>query len=204
MNRARKIVAAVALAFATSCASDSNISPLMDQVGKDQAAPVPLRGQAVVVFMRPTGDSPDVQSTVYDLQKDGDHFVGVVSDGTRVHWVTWAGSHLFMVIGENADFMNAELAEGKVYYARVVPRSGALKSRFSIKPVRRAQIGTPEWTTWDDTSSVLLRCSSRCEEWVDNNVNSVVGKRNKYMAKWTKKTEGKRRRAGLLAEDGYP
>lgn len=199
-----KPLGAMLVALCLACASD-NVSPLMEQVGRNVSAPVPLRGQAVVVFMRPTGDSPDVQATVYDLQNDGDHFIGVVSDGTRVHYVTWAGRHLFMVIGENADFMEANMVEGKTYYVRVTPRAGALKARFSLKPVRKAQIGTAEWTEWDDNSQLLLRCSStECERWVNNNVNSVVGKRQKYMQKWERKTVGKRRAAGLQPQDGYP
>lgn len=202
LQRIASFAALGLLALAFGCASDSNISPLMDRLGKDAYTPVPLRGQAVVVFMRPTDESSSVQSTLYDMQQDGDHFVGVVSAETKVAFITPAGSHLFMVIGENADFMNAELLEGKTYYALVLPRKGVLKSRFSIRPVRKRQIGTPEFEQWE--SGELLRCGTDCERWVRNNVNSIVGKRSEYLAKWNRKSEVKRRAAGLLPEDGYP
>ena len=44
-------------------------------------------------------------------------FIGILSGKTKVAHLTEPGEKLFMVIGENADFMKATLEAGKTYYA---------------------------------------------------------------------------------------
>ena len=191
------------LALTLGCSTPgSRISPLMTRLGADAHTPVPLYGRAVVVFIRPTEDSSMTQSTVYEITQAGDRFVGVVSGSSRVAYMTQAGSRMFMVVGEAADFMYAELAEGKTYYVHVEPRIGWWKSRFSLIPVRRPQIESPEFQKWDSVE--LLAPGPDCEQWVRDNVNSIVEKRRQYLPEWYKKTEYDRRKAGLHVEDGYP
>jgi hypothetical protein len=203
----RALLSAIALialiALLPGCSTPgSSISPLMTRLGPDAHTPVPLYGRAVVVFMRPTEDNSLTQSTVYEVASDGDHFVGVVSASSKVAYMTPAGKSLFMVVGESADFMYAELAEGKTYYVLVDPRVGWWKSRFSLLPVRKAQIGSPEFQQWDTVD--LLVPGPDCEQWVRDNVNSIVEKRNHYLPDWNRESQAARRSAGLHAEDGYP
>jgi hypothetical protein len=202
--RAGALVSLVAaLALASGCSTPgSNISPLMTRLGGDAHTPVPLYGRAVVVFIRPNEDSSMTQSTVYEITQQGDRFVGVVSGSSRVAYMTQAGRRMFMVVGEAADFMYAELAEGKTYYVHVEPRIGWWKSRFSLIPVRRPQIESTEFQQWDSVD--LLVPGPGCEQWVRDNVNSIVEKRNEYLPEWYKKSESERRSIGLHAEDGYP
>jgi len=190
------------LALAACSTPGSNISPLMVKLGKDAHTPVPLLGQAVVEFIRPNEDNSMTQSTIYDIQSDGDHFVGVVSGSSRVAYVTQTGSHLFMVVGESADFMEAELAEGKTYYVRVEPRAGVWKSRFSLIPIRRHQIGTPEFTEWESVE--MLGQGPDCVQWVRDNVDSIVEKRNNWLPEYNSRPDADKRAGKLYAEDGYP
>jgi hypothetical protein len=199
--RARAAILLLALACGCST-TGSNISPLMRRLGGDAHTPVPLYGQAVVEFIRPSDDSSMTQSTVYEITREGDRFVGVVSGSSRVAYMTRAGNTMFMVVGEAADFMYAELAEGKTYYVHVEPRIGWWKSRFSLIPVRRPQIESKEFQQWDSVD--LLTPGPDCEQWVRDNVNSIVQKRNQYLPEWYKKSESERVRIGLHAEDGYP
>jgi hypothetical protein len=202
--RTRALLSALALlSLASACSTPgSSISSLMVRLGKDAHTPTPLYGRAVVVFIRPTEDSELTQSTVYDIRDDGDHFVGIVSASSRVAYMAPAGRHTFMVVGEAADFMYAELAEGKTYYVHVEPRIGWWKSRFSLIPIRRFQIESPEFQAWDSVE--LLAPGPECDQWVQDNVDSIIEKRNTYLVEWYKKTENTRRRIGLHLEDGYP
>lgn len=54
---------------------------------------------------------------------------------TKVAYHTEPGEHMFMVIAESADFMQATLEAGKTYYAQIVPRPGVWKARFSFRPI---------------------------------------------------------------------
>jgi len=203
MDRLCVLGSGLALMALTACFTPgSSISPLMVKLGKDARTPVPLYRQAVVEFLRPNEDNSFTQSTIYDIQSDGDHFVGVVSGSSRVAYMTSMGSHLFMVIGESADFMSAELVEGKTYYVLVDPRVGWFKSRFSLLPVRRAQIGSPEFQQWESVE--MLGQGPDCVQWVRDNVDSIVEKRNRYLPRYYEDSESVRRAAGLHAEDGYP
>ncbi|HXZ85231.1 MAG TPA: hypothetical protein VEI82_07055 [Myxococcota bacterium] len=190
------------LALASCWTPGGQISPLMVKLGKDARTPVPLYGQAVVEFLRPNEDNSMTQSTVYDIRSDGDHFIGVVSGSSRVAYMAPMGEHLFMVIGESADFMYAELAEGKTYYVLVDPRVGWFKSRFSLLPVRHAQIGTPEFTQWESVE--MLGQGPGCVQWARENVDSIVEKRNTFLPRYMSDPEWERKANGLHAEDGYP
>lgn len=197
--------AAIALAalLAAGCASEpgDDISPFMNKLGTNKRVPPPGPDESVVIFIRPTDESNSTQSTLYDLRDDGDHFVGVGSAMSRVAWRTSPGGHLFMVIGEAADFMYAELAPGKTYYARVVPRFGFTKARFSLFPVRRQELGGAAFDEWNALE--LVECNTDCERWVRKHVNSIVSKRSEYLAKWDKKTQRERAAAGLQVDDGW-
>jgi hypothetical protein len=201
-GRAGRAAALALVALASCWTPGGQISPLMVKLGKDARTPVPLLGQAVVEFLRPNEDNSMTQSTVYDMRSDGDHFVGVVSGSSRVAWMTPAGEHTFMVIGESADFMYANLTEGKTYYVLVDPRVGWFKSRFSLLPVRRKQIGTPEFTQWESVE--MLGQGPDCVRWAHENVDSIVQKRNQYLPRYYQDSEWIRKDNGLHAEDGYP
>jgi hypothetical protein len=202
--RTRTAFAAIALfALTFGCSTPgSNISALMKNLGPNAHTPVPLYGQAVVVFIRANEDNSMTQSTVYEIASDGDHFVGVVSGSTKVAYMTQAGHRLFMVVGESADFMQAQLAEGKTYYVLVDPRAGMFKSRFSLLPVHKAQIGSPEFQKWESVD--LLVWGPDVADWVRDNVDSIVEKRNHFFPDFQKLSDSERRNAGLLFEDGYP
>ncbi|MFI5317620.1 MAG: hypothetical protein ACHQ6T_18100 [Myxococcota bacterium] len=199
----RRLLATLALLALGGCVTaGSNISELMVKMGTDARTPVPLYGQAVVEFLRPNEDNSWTQSTVYDIQADGDHFVGVLSGSTRVAYMTHAGPHTFMVVGESADFLYAELLEGKTYYVLVDPRVGWFKSRFSLLPVRHNQIGTPEFTQWESVE--MLAQGPDCVRWVRENVDSIVQKRNHWKPEWDQQTDFEKKHYGVHPEDGYP
>jgi hypothetical protein len=192
--------ALVALALAgCAAAPGANISPLMERYGKQRIVPQGPN-EALILFIRENEDNNATQATVYELANDGDHFIGVSSGSTRLAWAVHPGYHLFMVIGETADFLSAQVDGGKTYYMMVAPRWGFFKSRFSFRAVRRQELGGPEWQAWQQLE--LLRCGPGCADWVDDNVNSILRHKDKDLAFW-KTTKSSKLSSGILPEDGW-
>jgi len=157
----------------------------------------PASNEAVVVFMRPSGWASATQSSVFDVMPGGPAvLVGIVAAKTKVAYRTTPGRHIFMVVGENADFMDAMLAPGRRYHAALVAGPG-FKARFVFKPVHADARG--ELDGWlRETSWVATTDDSRA--WQEENRASIETKRSLYWPKWIDGTLGPRE--ALTLEDG--
>lgn len=120
----RKFVSLAVVLIVASLLSACASSRMVDLAQPPLAVAQPVAGTATVVFMRPSLFGGAIQSSVFDITDGGDSLVGIVSAGKKVAASTAPGHRRFMVIGESADFMDAELAAGKTYHARVEPRLG--------------------------------------------------------------------------------
>lgn len=175
----------------------------MQRVEPSMARIVPATSKAVVIFMRPSRIGGAIKSSVFDITQpanDTDKLVGIVASGTRVAYVTDPGEHLFMVIGENADFMAATLAPGKTYYALVSPRLGWWKARFSLEPVREAQLGSSDLEEWNETE--LVENTAEAFAWAKDNWESIQDKKVDYLRKWNAKPPAERNEQTLFVNDG--
>lgn len=126
------------------------------------SAPPP--GKALVVFMRPSAYGALIKATVYDITGDQESFIGVVKHDYKIAYVADPGERLFMVLGENVDFMDAKLDAGKTYYVLVSPRIGAWKARFSLRPVRNDATSeyntqSAEFAKWQQETKWVRRTS---------------------------------------------
>ncbi|HTO51921.1 MAG TPA: hypothetical protein VMR50_00930 [Myxococcota bacterium] len=187
------------LVVGCTSAPGTNISELMERQGRVRTAQPPP-GDSLIVFVRADEDRAGTQATIYEIADDGDHFVGVSSGSTRLQWAMNPGTHLFMVLGEAADFLRASVAPDKTYYMQVMPRFGFFKARFSFRPVRREELGGPEWMKWQQLE--LVRCGIDCSSWVRSNVNSIQRHKDEDLRQWLG-TKSARISAGLLPEDGW-
>lgn len=172
----------------------------MRELPADAPAPGPAPGKALVVFMRPSGTAYAIQSSVFAV-KDGQQpqVVGILAAKAKVAWQANPGKSLFMVVGESGDFMSADLVAGRTYYALVTPRMGVWKARFSLAPVSKAQLGTPEFAEWFDASRWTAPDASTAA-WASENAPDVQSKYTEYYAKWMTKAPADR--PALLPEDG--
>lgn len=141
-----------------------------------------------------------VQAGVFEVEGDNMTLAGIVAAKARVAYRTNPGKHLFMVIGENAGYMSAELLPNKIYYAYVVPRMGIWKSRFSFEPIHRQEMNTPEF------DSAINECrwvekTPDSDKWMIENIESIKSKHAKYYPEWMALPENERAR--LLPEDGW-
>ena len=141
----------------------------------------PASDEAVVVFLRPSGWASATQASVFDVTTGGPAvLVGIVAAKMKVAYRTTPGRHIFMVVGENADFVDAMLAPGRRYHAALIAGPG-YKARFVFKPVHAA--GRAELGGWlRETSWVVTTDDSLV--WQQENSASVEGKRARYWPKW--------------------
>jgi hypothetical protein len=163
------------------------------------AVPVLASGKARIVFMRPSGTAYAIQSSVFELEGQSTRLAGIVAAKKKVAYDVEPGQHLFMVVGEAADFMSASVDAGKSYYAIVTPRVGAWKARFGLRPVHSSDIENGRADKWAG-SCKWVATSADSMEWASSNANSIEKKRAKYLAAWNKKPEADR--PHLLPQDG--
>ncbi len=161
--------------------------------------------QAQIVFMRPSSFGGAIQSSVFDLKHEQnqlteDHFVGIVSATTKVLYETEPGFHLFMVISENADFMQANLSAGKTYYALVTPRIGWWKARFSLKPLHKNDLASDDFQDWFD-STEWYQNTDASHQWAIDNWSSIQGKKTEYLPEWNQKSAAEKDELTLKTSD---
>src|SRR5262245_21804473 len=147
----------------------------MQEVAATAPAIAPEPGKALVVFLRPSGFGLAIQSSVFEIKNESPSLVGILATKTKVAYQVEPGKRLFMVIGENADFMSATLEPNKTYYAQVAPRFGLWKARFGLEPVPRKDLDSP------DLKSSLEECrwvqkSAESENWAMGNMPSIQSK----------------------------
>jgi hypothetical protein len=197
----RAICVAFALALLCGCVAQSS---KMTRSGSDHAA-VPA-GKALVVFMRPSRYGGGIQSTVYDVAQPQDTFLGIVSGKTKISYAAEPGRHLFMVIGENADFVDAQLDAGKTYYVLVSPRMGMWKARFSLLPIHndanaKYSLKSKAFTEWQADTEWVDKTAA-AEQWYSENKADVEAKKQDYLNKWNARSAADKADLVLRADDG--
>lgn len=194
------LVAVFALASLSGCVATS---PYMT---KSSTTPQPSADKALVIFMRPSRFGGGVQASVYDTHGDGNTFIGIVSAKTKVAYEASPGPHLFMVIGENADFMNADLVAGKTYHVLVRTRPGAWKARFSLLPIHndanaKYSLQSPDFAKWQQETSFALTTPA-ATAWYNAHSTDIAAKQAEYMQKWNAASAEQKAELTLHAGDG--
>jgi hypothetical protein len=171
----------------------------MRAVPPDRVVAAPEEGKSMVVFMRPSTLGFAIQSSVFEIKEDKPLLVGIVAAKAKVSYQLEPGEHLFMVVGESADYMSAELEVNKTYYALVTPRMGAWKARFSLKPIHVDETSGSQLDEWKEDCEWVEK-SPASDDWASTNMASILSKHNKYYKKWMSKDLSDRPR--LLPQDG--
>lgn len=160
----------------TGCASTQ-----MNAIPKDQLVTKPEPGKALVYFVRATSFGGAIQAPLFD----DDQYIGTSSAKTIVPYQATPGAHMFMVVGESADFLQAELLPDKTYYAEVTPRIGAWKARFSLRP-QNGQITDKQISGWE-ASCKQVKPNDKGFAWAKQNAGSVQKLKQEYLPKWQSK-----------------
>jgi hypothetical protein len=120
----------------------------------------------------------------------GDDYIGIVPAKIRVAYQAEPGPHMFMIVGESADFMKAELAAGKTYYALVSARMGAWKARFSLNPVN-ANTSREKIAKWMKSSDQVVP-NEKGLAWIANHKPEILKLKGRYLPKWLEKEEARK------------
>jgi hypothetical protein len=171
----------------------------MRTVSPGMAVAAPEEGKSMVVFLRPSTFGFAIQSSVFEIQEDKPSLVGIVAAKMKVGYQLEPGEHLFMVVGESADFMSAEIEANKTYYALVTPRMGAWKARFSLKPIHAADLGSSQFNEWIEACEWVEKTAGS-DSWANENMVSIQKKHEKYYAAWMSKDLSERPK--LQPQDG--
>jgi hypothetical protein len=195
-------IAAVLLLLASPVAFAK--SDLMTDAA-DQA-PKPQDGKAMVVFLRPSFVGGAIASTVYDAPDGEDTFLGSVAHKEKLAYQAEPGHHRFMVIAENADFLDADLEAGKTYYVLIKPRMGVWKARFSLIPIHAGadaeySLQKPEFHEWDTTTHFVEKAPA-ADAWYADHKASIDGKKADYLKKWNVMAPQDRAVLVLHGDDG--
>jgi len=183
----------------------ANSNKLM-QPAVQQQAPQPESGKAMLVIMRPSYSGGAIASSVYDISGEQTKLIGVLGPKDKIAYQVEPGQHRFMVVAENADFMEATLDAGKTYYAVVRARPGVWKARFSLLPIRTTSgdqynLQDPEFQKWN-TASEWVERTERADAWFADHHASIEEKRSDYLLKWERMAPNDKAELVLHAEDG--
>lgn len=175
--------------FVAGCASTQ-----MNPIPSDQLVTKPEPGKALIYFARPSSFGGAIQAPLFD----DDQYIGTSSANTIVPYQATPGTHMFMVMGESADFLQAELLPNKTYYAEVTPRLGAWKARFSLRP-QNGQIPDKEVDGWM-RSCKQVKPNQSGFDWAKKNAASIKKQKEDYLPKWQSQADGDKQI--LRAESG--
>jgi len=196
-----KLSLPIILLYLTGCASG-----LKMPISAIQEIHAPKAGDAQIVFMRSSFVGSAISASLYDTTSGAPSFLGVIQDKNKIVYSVSPGEHMFMVVGESADYMGAKVIAGRTYYAMVTPRMGAWKARFSLHPIR--QSGKTEFTMdskafnkWKKNTKIV-EVNDVATTWFEANKPSINIKHQAYWPKWQTKSDAEKRERTLQPEDG--
>ncbi|MCB1581973.1 MAG: hypothetical protein KDI92_02840 [Xanthomonadales bacterium] len=160
-----------------------------------------------VVFLRSSTVGAFIKSTIYEVTDGEIKFIGILANKKKISYKTTGGKHMFMVVSEAADFMEANLEDGKTYYSVITPRMGAWKARFSMWPIRNDEsseyyFGSEKFNKWMDKVKPH-EPGKKDAKWFEKNQDSVAKKKAKYWEKWLEKTPEDLAQKTLNPEDAW-
>ncbi len=176
--------------FASACTRSGTVKH-MRAVSSKQIDTKPEHGKSMVIFIRPYSKAYDIQSSVFKVDEDDISLVGIVAAMKKVAYQIDPGEHLFMIVGENADFMSAKVEADRTYYAVILPRMGLWKARFSLKPVQSHKLNSEELSLWVERCEWVEKTSDS-DQWARNNMKSIKSKYYEYFEDWMEKSESDR------------
>lgn len=168
----------------------------MSTVDQSRLVLTPESGKALVYFVRPSLPARDIRggnegvAAIYS----GDEFSGFLAPNTHLAVQLSPGKHVFMVIGENTnylravaqgeapDFVRAELLPNKTYFIKVQPKSdGALVSRFSME-AHNGQFSVSDLSAW--TKNGQRQVNNRGQAWAQENASRIGDLKRHFFSKW--------------------
>lgn len=176
------------------------------QPAAQQQAPQVEAGKAMLVILRPSRAGGAIAASVYDITGDQTRLIGVLGPYDKIAYPVEPGQHRFMVVAENADFMDATFDAGKTYYAVLRARPGVWKARFSLLPIQATSadqynLQSPDFKEWNAGTEWVER-TGRADAWFAANRPSIEDKRRNYLVKWDRMAPDDKAELTMGASDG--
>ena len=159
----------------------------------------PDNHQSVVIFLRPPSDYPQYQVSVFELTPTEDKLVGIVSDQTKVAYVTAPGEHAFMAIGQHASFLKARLDAGKTYFVLLKPYLEVGKPDYALMPMRSNDLVADTFKKSLENCAYVENTRS-AYDWAQHNAKSIESKKRTSWSKWERMPDAGK--PALAPEDG--
>lgn len=185
---------AVVCLFAAGC---------MTKLMQPTAAP-PVTGavqsdQAAIVFFRSSGLGGGVQAPVVESVDNDVRYVGIVSSKMKLLHKTTPGKHYYVVGGEDANLLEADLEGGKIYYVDIEPKMGIFKARFIFVPITAAELSSESFLK-DLAACAWYTNNPEGKAWFDSNYESLKDKKKTAFEKQGR--EGAYQKAIIIKQYG--
>ena len=154
--------------------------------------------KAKVVFMRSSMVAAAIGCELFEVVGGELKLIGQLPTGNKVVYETTPGKKVFMAYGTAADYMLAELAPGKTYYAIVRPNWGT--GGFAPTPIRDPKGG--EAQGWVSGTKLLELSPKEAEAWMAENKQRLQGIHAEYWSRFQNKSANEKAERTLLPQDG--
>lgn len=198
----KKILFAMALATATlllsGCASQLMRDAPVQQISSSSP------GKVKVVFMRSSMVAGAIGCDMFEVTNGELRFIGQLPTGRKIVYETTPGEKVFMAYGTAADFMLANLEDGKTYYSIVRPNWGS--GGFAPTPIRGSSATQPDLKSKDFqdwlSGTKLIEPNEQAPEWFAANKARVQEVYKDYWTRFERKNSREKSERTLMPQDG--
>ena len=174
---------------------------------------VPMPGKALVVFVRPPAyitiidygripvfEAKKSDSVTETAGKDSEpEIIGILPVRTMVAYHVDPGRHLFMVLGQFADFMTADVLPNRTYYVFALARPGKFRALYSLKAVDKQEQGSKDFKEIIASFKWVVK-TPEALNYAASNMAAIRSRQDESYRVWIQKAESERPR--LLPDDG--
>ncbi|MBK9991711.1 MAG: hypothetical protein IPP19_13500 [Verrucomicrobia bacterium] len=204
----RRILTTLGIGFCVLTINSACSSPpKFVKVPQLTPAPAAASGNALVIFLRPSGYPALGPSPLFDVT-DETRVLAVPDPHTKTGILLPAGIHRFMVIMENVDFIDADLLPGKTYYILISPRVGFSLPHFRLIAFKRHPsepayaVGGSQLKTWLDACTPIGNAPGFDAFWGPKQMKKLNERKDEGLAKWAKAEASVKQVHYLAPEDG--
>lgn len=192
------------LLLAIGCAQTQTMD-----VSSEQKLKSPEQGKAQIVFMRVSRISRAVGCELFEINNDeGLKYIGSIARHNKIAFSTSPGEKIFMSASPTpyfkADFMRANVKEGKTYFSMVVPNWGT--GGFWLQPFRNDETADFNYRMmafhqWVSNTKLLIKNAERADKFFQEKASHYEELYEKFWKRWEKKTPAEKQKYTINEED---
>jgi len=195
----------ISILLVTGCA----YTPETMDVHPEQEIKTAEQGKAQVVFMRFADTLKIIGCDLFEVTNfERIKFIGSISNEHKIAYLTDPGTKLFMSVSHSpynkADFMKANVIEGKTYFSMVVPNWGT--GGFWLIPFRNDytadfNYNRPAFAKWLANTKLLLKKPTKADVYFEDKVSNFNKIYKRFRARWEKKSPEEKQKFTMNEDD---